>query len=290
MIVQESLSKQSFPPGLYIVSTPIGNIADISFRAIEVFKRADLIVCEDTRVTGPLLKILKIKKPLYSYHDHNASQQRPKILQILAQNKMVALVSDAGTPLISDPGYKLVKACQEKEIHVTAIPGPVAFIDALVLSGLPTDKFFFGGFLPDKKGAKEKTLQSYATFAFPLIFYEAPSRLTKTLQAINTVLGTRPLVLAKELTKKFETVLKGSSVTLLQDLSTQNLKGEFVLIIGPGDTRETQSEDISVYRDIAEKYSLKEGATQLAKKLNKPRREVYQRLLEIRKQQHFSKE
>ncbi|MEI8320699.1 MAG: 16S rRNA (cytidine(1402)-2'-O)-methyltransferase [Alphaproteobacteria bacterium] len=280
-ILQQSLAHQTFGPGLYLVATPIGNLADLSLRALETFEKADLVLCEDTRVTGALLKMLGLKKTLWSYHDHNEDRQGPKIIEELKKGKIIVLVSDAGTPLISDPGYKLVEDVRKQGIHVTSVPGPVAFVNALILSGLPTDRFFFGGFLPHK--GKKKVLEQYKAFPFVLIFYEGPTRIKSTLAAIHEILGDRFVVLAKELTKKFEQVTGGQTSDLLAKLDQINLKGEFVILVAPSSEPLSEETSLKVYEDTLKIFSLKEGATHLAKALGKSKREVYQKLLETKK-------
>jgi 16S rRNA (cytidine1402-2'-O)-methyltransferase len=223
------------PAGLYVVSTPIGNLGDITLRALQTLAAVDAVACEDTRVTGALLHRYGIKKTLISYHDHNAEERRPALLARIAVDEAVALVSDAGTPLISDPGYRLVQACRAEGYVVTAIPGASALLAALSSAGLPTDKFMFAGFLPPKKTARLKALAELTSVPATLIFYEAPSRLAAALDDMEKLLGThRQAAVCRELTKLFEEV----RTSPLGELAAQYRdapapKGEIVILVGP---------------------------------------------------------
>src|SRR5690348_16471220 len=197
-------------PGLHLVATPIGNLGDLSARAVSVLKGADVIACEDTRVTGKLTRAFGITTPLVSYHEHNAEQMRPRLLARLQKGERVALVSYAGTPLVSDPGYKLVRDAAALGVAVTPIPGASAALAALIASGLPTDRFFFQGFLPAKSGARKETLAEISAIPATLIFYEAARRLGDTLAEIAAVLGERPAAVGRELTKLHEEVRRGT--------------------------------------------------------------------------------
>ena len=201
---------------LILVSTPIGNLSDISNRAIETLNDADIIACEDTRTSAQLFSLIGVKaKKLIPYHEHNADSARPKIIAFLEQGLTVALVSDAGTPLISDPGYRLVRECHQKGITVTTVPGANAVLSALQLSGLPSDAFLFAGFLPNKKTARQDTLQKHKNVAATLIFYETANRLIASLEDILEVLGNREIAVVREITKKFEEVKSDSVEKLL---------------------------------------------------------------------------
>ncbi|MEE8534862.1 MAG: 16S rRNA (cytidine(1402)-2'-O)-methyltransferase, partial [Kiloniellales bacterium] len=182
-------------PGLYLVATPIGNLRDITLRALDVLSAVDRIVCEDSRVTRKLLTAYNLSRPLVSYHEHNAEKVRPRLIQALQDGQSVALVSDAGTPLISDPGFKLVRSILEAGLPVTSIPGPSAALTALILSGLPSDRFLFAGFLPAKAGARRKALGELAAIPATLVIFESPRRLAATLAAMSEVLGDRPAAL-----------------------------------------------------------------------------------------------
>ena len=219
---------------LYLVSTPIGNLGDISDRAKEVLKSVDLVACEDTRTSGQLFSLLGIKvASTIPYHEHNANQMRPKLLEKLRHNVNIALVSDAGTPLISDPGYKLVRDCYDMGIPVTTIPGANAVLSALQLSGLPSNAFYFAGFLSPKSGARQKALRELKDIHATLIIYEAPNRLLEMLADIRDILGNRLMAVVREITKKFEEVKRDTVSNLIAHYNKSGLpKGELVLVIG----------------------------------------------------------
>lgn len=216
---------------LYIVSTPIGNLKDITLRALEVLKSVDLIACEDTRRTKILLDRYQIKKPLISYYSYNKIQRAEKILESLKQNKSVALVSEAGTPGVSDPGTHLINMAIENKIPFTIIPGPVALIAGLVLSGFDSNRFVFEGFLPVKSGARRKKLEELAGQKRTVVLYEAPHRIIKLLQEILEVFGDREIACARELTKKFEEVKRDKTSALLAHFKSTKPRGEFVVIV-----------------------------------------------------------
>jgi 16S rRNA (cytidine1402-2'-O)-methyltransferase len=220
---------------LYLVATPIGNLEDISFRAVRVLKEADLIACEDTRQTRKLLDHYGIAKPAISYHEHNERERSLELAARLLAGSKVALVSDAGTPLVSDPGYRLVRAAIDNGIRVEAVPGPSALLTALAVSGLPTDSFQFGGFLPAKSGQRRRILEAMRDAPLTLIFYEAPHRILETLAAVSEVLGDRPVVVARELTKMHEEVLRGTADEVRAILTArETIRGEITLLIGRG--------------------------------------------------------
>jgi len=216
---------------LYIVSTPIGNLSDITLRAIETLKQVDLIAAEDTRHTGILLKNYGITTPLTSYHDFNKQKKGPELIQKLLSGNSIALVSDAGTPGISDPGYLLINLAIENQIQVVPIPGPAAFISALVVSGLPTDKFVFEGFLPNKSQKRRRRLEELAQEKRSLIFYESPYRLLKFLEEVRQILGDRRICVARELTKKFEEIKRGTVTEVQQYFQQGKIKGELVIVV-----------------------------------------------------------
>ena len=221
---------------LAIVSTPIGNMEDITLRALRILKEADLIAAEDTRRTGLLLKHFGIEKPLTSYFEGNELKKKEVILSRLKQGDRVALVSDAGTPGISDPGFRLIRAAIENEIPVIPIPGPSAVITALSISGLPTDAFFFKGFLPHKSKKRRDLLRELEEARETLIFYESPHRISETLKDVYEVLGDREIVLTRELTKVYEEVLRGKVSEILNQIGSRQLRGEMTLVIS-GKTR-----------------------------------------------------
>src|SRR5580698_2202605 len=221
-------------PGLHIVATPIGNLGDITLRALATLAGADLIACEDTRVTHKLLDRYAIVTPLTPYHDHNATAARPRLLQRLAEGAAIALVSDAGTPLVSDPGYKLVRAVQEAGYSVTSLPGPSAPLAALAVAGLPTDQFFFAGFLPPKQTARRARIAELARIPATLVFFETGPRVVATLADLAAGLGSREAALCRELTKLHEEVRRGDLETLARTYAAGGeLRGEIVLVIAP---------------------------------------------------------
>lgn len=219
------------PGTLYIVATPIGNLEDISYRAIKVLSSVDLIAAEDTRTTKILLDRYNISKPMVSYYSYNEKQRTPRLLQDLLDGKSIALVSDAGTPGISDPAHRIVASAIENSIPIIPVPGPSAFLPALIASGLPTESFVFEGFLPVKKGRKTR-LESLKSEQRTIILYESPHRIVKTLTEIKTAFGEREVVVARELTKKFEEILRGPISAVLKEISAKSTRGEYVLIIG----------------------------------------------------------
>lgn len=272
---------------LYIVGTPIGNLEDISFRAVRTLQSVEVIAAEDTRHTGKLLHHFQIQTPQISYHEHNRNQRIGQLLEMLQQGKDVALVSDAGMPGISDPGYELVKACLEAEIQVIPIPGPTAAITALCASGLPSDQFVFEGFLPAKGKDRSTRLERLQPESRPMIFYEAPHRLCATLQDFIAIFGqSRPVVIARELTKIHEQFWRG---TLEEALAHWNalpqLKGEFTLIIaGISESQTPLSEEILIKELQAlldEGLSRSEASRYLAQQLSLPRRQLYQLALKL---------
>jgi 16S rRNA (cytidine1402-2'-O)-methyltransferase len=216
---------------LFIVATPIGNLEDITFRAVRILSEADLIAAEDTRRTKVLLARYNINTPMTSYHRFNIRSKTPYLIKLLKQGKNIALVSDAGMPGISDPGYELIKESIDQNIRVEPIPGPSAAITALAVSGLPTDKFVFEGFLPKKPGKKTKKLKELKTQQGTIIIYESPYRIVKTLEDIKEVLGNRQVAVCRELTKKFEEVIRGKAGDVLEKFREHRPKGEMVVVV-----------------------------------------------------------
>jgi 16S rRNA (cytidine1402-2'-O)-methyltransferase len=267
---------------LALVATPIGNLGDISARALETLREADLIACEDTRVTGNLLSKFEIRRPTLPYHDHNAETMRPKLIARLLQGETVALCSDAGMPLISDPGYKLVRAATEAGIAVTVIPGPSAPLAALVLSGLPSDRFLFAGFLPVKDGARRETLQELKGVRATLLFFETGPRLADSLATCADVLGERPAAVARELTKLHEEVRRDTLGALARHYAESGApKGEIVVVIGPPLPDETVYDVDAALESALKAMGIKEAATAVAAASGKPRREIYARALAL---------
>jgi 16S rRNA (cytidine1402-2'-O)-methyltransferase len=272
-------------PGLHIVATPIGNLRDISFRALATLAAADGVLAEDTRTSKTLLAHYGITTPLYPYHEHNAEQMRPKILGKLREGGKLALISDAGTPLVSDPGYKLVADVVAEGLAVTGIPGPSAVLAALVLAGLPTDRFFFEGFLPPKAAARRGRLTELAAIPGTLVFFESPRRLAEMLADAAAVLGARPAAVARELTKFYENVRRGPLAELAAHYEAdEEARGEIVVIIGPPGADElTPAGDVidERLRAALASVSLKEAVAQVAAETGQPRRKIYARALEL---------
>ena len=268
---------------LYLVSTPIGNLGDISPRAKDVLEQADLVACEDTRTSRNLFNLINIHvKATTPYHDHNADAVRPKLIQKLKQGLTIALVSYAGTPLVSDPGYKLVRDCLKEGIKVSTVPGANAVLSALQLSGLSSASFYFGGFLPTKSGARRDTLSAVQNLKATLIFYESPNRLLKTLQDILNVYGNRQMAVVREITKKFEEIKKDSVSNLLA-YYTQNgePKGEIVLVIeGALDSIPQQSVNWpKLIFTVRPKYPVKKAAEILSEETGHSKKEIYQLII-----------
>ena len=228
---------------LYLVATPIGNLKDITYRAVEVLRQVDVILAEDTRRARILLNTYSVRKPLMSYHDHNKEQCTPYILKQLEDGKNIALITDAGTPGIADPGFYLVKKALEHDIQVVPIPGPTALISALSASGLPTDRFIFCGFLPRKKGKRQKLLEELTGFKGTIILYESPYRLLKTLMDIKDIVGeNRRIVLARELTKIYEEFIRGTADEVVKEIQSRPaIRGEWVILI-EGSSAEEKTE------------------------------------------------
>jgi 16S rRNA (cytidine1402-2'-O)-methyltransferase len=273
------------PGRLYLVATPIGNLEDITYRAVRVLGEADLIACEDTRQTHKLLDRYSIAKPTISYHEHNEAERAAELAARMSAGATVALVSDAGMPLVSDPGYRLVRAAIEAGVPVEPIPGPSAALAALAASGLPTDTFHFAGFLPAKSGQRERTLESLKEQTATLIFYEAPHRVLETLEAIGRVLGPRPVVAARELTKIHEEFVRGTAIEVHAEFAARaSIKGEFTLLVGkavvppPDDTPVGDAVDELVRAGAARMDAIK----QVARRRGLSKREVYEETLRDR--------
>lgn len=272
--------------GLHIVATPIGNLGDITLRALEALAGADLIACEDTRVSRKLLDRYGIATPLSPYHDHNATKARPMILRRLAEDAAVALISDAGTPLISDPGYKLVRAAQEAGHAVTALPGASSLLAGLSVAGLPTDQFFFVGFLPPKQAARRASIVELARIPATLVLFETGPRIAATLADLAAGLGRREAALCRELTKLHEETRRGDLESLAQGCAANKPRGEIVLVIAPPQAQErpSLSGTETMLRAALGRVSLKDAVGEVADATGLPRREVYQRALELAKE------
>ena len=281
---------EKLPAGLYFVATPIGTARDITLRALDILASADVIAAEDTRTMRRLLDIHGIAlgdRPLLAYHDHNGAHIRPKLLAFLAQGKAVAYGSEAGTPLIADPGFGLSQAAVEAGALVTSAPGPSAIIAALTLAGLPTDRFFFGGFLPNTQSQRRAALQNYRDVPGTLVFYESPKRSRAMIVDAQAVLGEgRQAVICRELTKKFEECRRGTLSELVRDLATLTLKGEIVVLIDRAHLPVVKSEDIEQsLRQALTEHSLRDASDLVANALGVPRRQVYQMALTIGRQE-----
>lgn len=277
-------AKKELPNGLYIVSTPIGNLRDITLRALDTLASVDEVCSEDTRQTQKLLNCYGLNVKQSSYNDYNAAKRRPEIVERLKKGRSVALVSDAGTPLISDPGWKLVVESIESGVKVIPIPGASAPLAGLVVSGLPTDQFLFTGFLPIKSGARSKTLQVLREVQSTLVFFERSSRLLGTLKDIGSALGfNRQVVIARELTKLFEQIRRGTLETILEQYSTeQTPKGEIVIMVGPPSERKVETKIIDEALTTAlQKQSLRNAVLAVSSQLGVAKRECYQRALLI---------
>ena len=272
--------------GLYIIATTIGNARDISLRALDTLKVADVIVCEDTRVTSKLLAIHHITRPLIVYHEHNSELAGPKIIKRLKRGEIVALLSDAGTPLISDPGFRLVQACAREKIYATHLPGASSVLTSLVLAGLPTDRFLFAGFPPNKELKNLNFFESLKFVQATLIFLENPKRLVKSLNNMARVFGPREAAIGRELTKKFEEIRKGSLQELSDHYTRDGVpKGEITIVISPptANEMETPQEDIDrLLETVLAVSSLKDAVSAVVKATGASKREVYTRALELR--------
>ena len=270
--------------GLYLVATPIGNLRDITLRALEILAGADVIACEDTRVTRKLLDHYGISSPMTAYHEHNAAAARPKLLAKLAAGEAIALVSDAGTPLISDPGYKLVRAAQEAGHNVTALPGASATLTALNVAGLPTDRFFFEGFLPPKSGQRRTRLAEIVRIPATLVLFETGPRLAPALADLAAELGPREAAVCRELTKMHEEVRRGDLATLATDYANMpEPRGEIVIVIAPppGEEKPAAGQIDDLIRRALARVSMKDAVGEVAMATGLPRREIYQRALEL---------
>ncbi len=271
--------------GLHVVATPIGNLRDISLRALATLAAADVVLAEDTRVTKVLLAHYGISTPLIAYHEHNAAEMRPKVLARLAAGGKLALVSDAGTPMVSDPGYRLVEDAVKAGFSITGVPGPSAVLAALVVAGLPTDRFFFEGFLPPRTAARRARLTELGTIPATLVLFESPRRLAEMLADAAAMLGGRPAAVARELTKMHETVRRGALTDLAKMYAEgETARGEIVVLIGAGNgAQSADTEDLvdAKLKGALAAMSLKEAVAQVTADTGLPRRKVYARALEL---------
>lgn len=273
----------SLPSGLYLVATPIGNLGDVTIRALQTLSACDVIYCEDTRVTGKLLERYGIRTVMRNYHEHNAARARPEILEGLEAGKAIVLVSDAGTPLISDPGFKLVEACARDGHMVTALPGASAVLTGLQLSALPSDRFSFLGFLPEKKSHRMKFLEEFKSHALTLVVYESPHRVLDALEDIAQVLGDRPVAATRELTKLHEEVLRGTARAIHDVLAARPaIKGEFALVIAAAPENDQPADEMTIEAAISAALATlpsSKAAAQVAKALGLAKEDIYTRIL-----------
>lgn len=276
---------QKLAPGLHIVATPIGNLRDITLRALEALAAADAILAEDKRVTKTLLAHYGITTPIVSYHEHNAETMRPHVLARLKEGAALALVSDAGTPLVSDPGFKLVESAVAEGLPVTALPGASAVLAGLVMAGLPTDRFFFEGFLPARQNERKRRIRALEAVPGTLVFFEAPHRLVESLVDLADVLGDRPAAVARELTKKFETIRRGRLAELAAHYETdEKPRGEIVILVAPGSGAQGVLSDEAIDARLVEElkaHSARDASALVAAELGLPRRRVYARALAL---------
>lgn len=274
-------------PGLYLIATPIGNLGDITLRALETLAGVDIIACEDTRITRRLLERFSITATLKQYHEHNAEQARPKILEALANGSSIALVSDAGTPLISDPGFKLVREVSAAGFPVIALPGPSSVLTALSVAALPTDRFFFEGFLPSKQTARRARITELARIDATLVMFESGARVQDSLQDLASIMGAREAAICREMTKLHEEVRRATLAELAAISDTLETRGEFVLVVGPpaadaGAMSEDALDDL--LRDALTRSSVKDAVAHAVEISGRPRREIYARALELSKE------
>lgn len=270
---------------LYLVATPIGNLADISFRAVETLKTVDLIACEDTRHSRKLLNHYQISNKLISYHEHNEVERSEEFAKLLLDGKNIAIISDAGTPGICDPSFRMVQKAHEIGIKIVSIPGAVAFVNALIISGLPTDSFYFGGFLPSKKGKRIEKLNEVSDFQTTLVFYETPHRIAKSLIDCLEVLGNRKACVVRELTKIHEEVIHGNLAELVEQFSRKETKGEIVLVINSekiqsfGLESESPKSFLERFTELEKEFDRKVALKKAAKEFSLSKSEAYRLLL-----------
>ncbi|MDX1780626.1 MAG: 16S rRNA (cytidine(1402)-2'-O)-methyltransferase [Thalassovita sp.] len=281
-----NLQQTKLVPGLFLLATPIGTARDITLRALDILASADVLVAEDTRSLRKLLEIHGIPlgdRPVLSYHDHNGAQMRPRLLALLEEGKSMAYASEAGTPMVADPGFDLARAAREAGHPVTSAPGPSAVITALTLAGLPTDRFFFAGFLPNAKGQRRSALEALKDVPGTLAFYESPKRIAAMLADASAVLGAeREAAVCRELTKKFEEVLRGTLADLAETCAERSLKGEIVVLVDRPRLPDIGESDLEEsLRGLLKDLSVRDAADQLAAETGQPRRKIYQMALKL---------
>ena len=282
--MNDATKPANLAPGLYIVATPIGNLGDITLRAKEILSRCDVVACEDTRVTGKLMKLLGLSARLLRHDDHASDDDRARLVSAM-QHQAVALVSDAGMPLVSDPGYRLVRAAREAGVAVTVAPGANAPLTALAMSGLPSDRFLFAGFLPPKDNARRAVLEELAGVRATLVFFETAPRLGKALAALGEVMPGREIAVARELTKLHEECRSGSAAELLAHYTAHPPKGEIVLMVGPPAEQDGAVHDVdALLLDALGTEKASQAAAQVAKATGLDRRALYARAMELKRQ------
>jgi 16S rRNA (cytidine1402-2'-O)-methyltransferase len=280
----KTLESAPIAPGLYLVATPIGNLRDITLRALDILAAVDMVACEDTRVSGKLMQAYGIKAKLVSYNDHNADRQRGPIVEKLAAGGRVALISDAGTPLISDPGYKLVRDCLDLGVMVTTLPGANAVLSALQLSGLPNDRFTFAGFAPPKTTARKEWLRVLRAAPGTLVTYETGPRIAASLADMAEILGdARPAAVVREITKLYEESRRGTLRSLADAYANEDApKGEIVVVIGAGVEEEASADDVdTMLRAALESLSVRDAAAHVAAATGLPKKQIYERALQV---------
>lgn len=284
MVGGAAIAARPLPAALYLVATPIGNLGDMTLRALETLAAADVLACEDTRVTRTLLTRYGISRRTTAYHEHNADEAGPRLIDAIAQGRSVALVSDAGTPLVSDPGFRLVTAAIEAGLPVVPIPGASAVLAALAASGLPTDAFFFAGFLPAKDGQRRTRLAELAAVPATLVFFESPHRLSASLAMMAETLGARDAAVCRELTKRFEEVRRGSLEELAHHYEAGEARGEIVICVAPPLAAEPPLAETldALLRELASTMSVSKAAAEAARRTGARKQDLYQRLLALR--------
>lgn len=284
LVAGREIDAPPIAPGLYLVATPIGNLGDIGLRALAILAAADVIACEDTRVSRKLIEHYGVATPLTPYHEHNAADARPRLLRRLAAGEAVALISDAGTPLISDPGYRLAREASAAGHAVTALPGASSVLAALAVAGLPTDRFFFDGFLPAKDAARQKRIRELTRIPATLVLFETGPRIAAALGALAAELGPREAAVCRELTKLHEEVRRSSLDALARDYAGgAETRGEFVVVIAPPVERQAETQDIdAMLRQALARTSVKEAVGEVASATGASRRDVYQRALALK--------
>jgi 16S rRNA (cytidine1402-2'-O)-methyltransferase len=282
VLAGQAVPAPALAAGLYLVATSIGNLRDMTIRGLETLAAADIVACEDTRVSRKLLDHYGIAAALIPYHDHNAESARPKILERLARGEAVALISDAGTPLVSDPGFKLVRAARQADHMVTAVPGASSLLAALTSSGLPTDRFFFEGFLPAKSAQRQARIAELAAVPATLVLFESGSRMADALHDLAQCLGARDAAICRELTKMHEEVICGTLDNLASESGAIETRGEFVLVVASPEARTASDADVdALLRQALSRVSVKDAVAEIALATGRARREVYQRALSI---------